>query len=442
MIRSKRFFWLKLWVLPFILLLALAACGGDDDNNDNGGDLEAVGSSNRARPAATSEGEDSALDEAPALSLADASGQLLFIQGESLYHLSLADPEAEPALLVEDINTDLISLSPDNRHLLYSPRAASLGSLRMLSVDNLEGQELRELGRGRDWRVQGWSPDGQWAVVRVSGERAELVDTATGELHTAEVNFDFFQPTWLQDGRVLFPHEEFTPDGSVLHEVAIYDPASGEWQRFEEDLPPPSAEGPGGTVLQVFLEEQGLEAIRNPRPPYWYQPPEDFFSGGAEICDSWHIIDLSSDDREQVYTADGVFKFSELTQLDEDGLLFLEWRLADCERSGAAEVQLVHLMVGEGAEVLAGNIFPGIANFVEQTPGGAFGAADLPPYVLSPEQQYVAWVSGSLAERQGSLHARDLDSGSETVLLEAPGSSTDAEFIQDNGIRAVYWLAP
>jgi hypothetical protein len=441
MYRNRRHI-LTLLLIPLLLLLALSACEEEDDSN--GTTLESSGPAGRI-----GELQEEAITPSPASedvpATGDLPGELLFIQGSSLYHLTLDPPGLEPVLLVDDVPLDNIDVSPTGRWLIVTAPGDGNPAITAYSADNLEGQLLWQFGRPRNWSVQGWSPGEEWVVLDIANEDPLLVELATGEQHTFELAAEFLQPLWLADGRVLLSDVAFNElqNTATLHLVHLYNPATGETEVIDEGFPVEVNLGSGQPTtdpLEAIIADRGLEPVYpDNSSSFSYEAPEGIFSGSAEVCAPWQITYPAQD--ETLYTAEAAFKFTNLTEISDEELLFLEWHLADCERIGQPSVDLVWVNMDGVAEPLVSGVFPGTETVPYQDPRRPFGT-DLSPFAPSPDGRHVAWAGGSVPSGESTLNLLDRATGESVSLLDVLQSGTPAEFINEQVIQAVYWLVP
>lgn len=363
-------------------------------------------------------------------------GALLYRQGENLYlHQFSSD---EPELLVGYSDPETIYLSPQQDKLVYSPYRGSDNVIRMIDLITRETITLVDFsGRvASSWQLMDWSPDDSWIVLNIYSSGMELVKLDGSERYP--IGDSMVIPYgWLDNGSLVLieASESSAPD------YQIFDPADQTFTNLNIDS---ENFAEHAELLDQAISEMGLTFVGerfNGASGIRIVPPEAYYGGSASPCEPWRIVRYSRDNtsyfEEDLYSATDVFELRHLTELAEDRALFLESRVENC-RIDIPTVSLV-LLDGDESQILTETVFPGLTlgrNIFENP------THPVPYYTVSPDAQYVAWISGGLEHDFSSINFMNLETREQGIFRrEDKGSATSNSFIDNQMFTSVYWVA-
>ncbi|HEX3051200.1 MAG TPA: hypothetical protein VHP83_11135, partial [Aggregatilineaceae bacterium] len=255
----------------------------------------------------------------------------------------------------------------------------------------------------------------------------------------------YSEVSWLKDGSALLLdlRTKQTGGGETFFEIEAvihFDPVTGEFTPVEGLDLEALSEDP--SQLMAALEAQGWEAATDTHlSGVQIVPPDSYYGTAPESCATWEIADVTTDENgvrtlDPVYTVDGVFQLTDLTNLTNESKLFLQWTMPDC-RLNMPTIALVKLMPDGEAKVLAEGVFPGLRigrdrSFVDALVSNRVS--------VSPDQRYAAWIGGSLDTGTSTLNVIDLETGENRVIQQEAGTGSGSGFVETQVITAVYWM--
>ncbi|HEX3053866.1 MAG TPA: hypothetical protein VHP83_24630 [Aggregatilineaceae bacterium] len=443
MYRKQIIVWLTLFIM------ALAACGDDEEQPV----VLGKPTQNEIQSTATS--------TEPSGDLLAAGGDLLLMQGKGGRLVRPAKAETLETV-IEGVQPASVWPIPDGRGLLYSPTPVR-GQPINISYLELPSQEVSPLLdiKSPQWIVDSWSPSLDAAVIAADAYYYVNFTTKTSE-RIADVTT--MAVIWLVDGRIAtLDRDQFAFDqnartyASDMVTLALFDPQSHTSTEIE--IPVDSQTPLAVNYINGLLSTAQLERAASPYSmqfdyletnaylsadvQYYATSPED--QGRApSACGPWEIKrrEYPSDGSDVVETLvviEDVYRLTELQALADGRLLFLAWRMPDCNMTDIPQVSLLELTPGaaEPRTLIENSIFPGLS--ISDWGQRFYGVQ--PRYALSPDETYIAWLSGDLATVQTALHITHLASGTTETLIQLSGQdSTTDDFITQMAITGVYWL--
>lgn len=341
-------------------------------------------------------------------------GNLIYVQGRRLMTL---DPE--PRLLADGIDTELIYLSPDQHHLLFSIGERRSHTIYRVDVVTSVHPILTSIV-GLTWEPRLWSPDGVWVVI-AAGANLDLV-ALDGSSHLAEIGSSLADAFWTSDGRLLILDRG---NARAYDSAVVIDPQSATRQSLDIGLQLLGGDWDGllaalaGMDIYLFISPQDLLGNR-----YGLQS-----LGNGGLCQTWQVVSLTG---YPIYSVENTYRLSNLTELANGDWLFLQWQLPFC-RLGVPQVALMHLSsTTSTVETVVTGIFGGVG--FNQFRGAT------PLYTIAPNRQSVIWVGGGVDVQRTSLHLLNLTTHEAALLYEERLSQRTV--VIDDFIAGVFWLNP
>jgi hypothetical protein len=433
--------------------MVLAACGDDEEQPVNLGKP----TQNEVRATATSA-------EPSGDFLAAAGGDLLLMQGKSDQGGRLIRAAEDKMLetVIEVVQPSSVWPIPDGRGLLYSPTPVR-GQPINISYLELPGQEVSPLLeiKSPQWIVDSWSPNLDAVVIAADAYYYVDFTTKTSE-RMADVTT--MAVIWLADGQIAtLDRDQFAFDQNIrtyasdMVTLALFDPESRTSTEIEIPVDPQIP--PAVNYVNGLLSTAKLERAASPYSmPFDYMETNAYWSAEIQYhatspedqglapsaCGTWEIKRREfpadgSDAVETLLVMENVYRLTELQALSDGRLLFLAWRMPNCNMTDIPQVSLLELTPGaaQPRTLIENGIFPGLS--ISDWGQRFYGVQ--PRYALSPDENYIAWLSGDLATVQTALHITHLVSGTTETLIQLSGQdSTTDDFIAQMAITGVYWL--
>jgi len=311
------------------------------------------------------------------------------------------------------------------------------------------------------WIVDSWSPNLDAAVI--AADAYYYVDF-TAKTSERIADLTTMAVIWLSDGRIAtLDRDQFAFDQNIrtyasdMVTLALFDPESHTSAAVE--ILVDSQTSLSANYINGLLSTAQLERAASPYSmqfdymetntylsadvQYYATSPED--QGRApSACGTWEIKrrEYPSDGSDAVDTLlvmEDVYRLTELQAFSDGRLLFLAWRMPDCNMTDIPQVSLLELTPGtaEPRSLIENGIFPGLSI---SDWGQRFHGIQ-PRYALSPDENYVAWLSGGLETVRTALHFTNLASGTTETFLQFDGQdSSTNDFLEQIILTGVYWL--
>ncbi|MBN1679545.1 MAG: hypothetical protein JW966_04585, partial [Anaerolineae bacterium] len=290
-----------------------------------------------------------------------------------------------------------------------------------------------------NWGVMSWSPDGEWVILYVAsrGVYAHRVDgSAAWEIEQPRPA----TPYWLASGGVLLADVNFRDNTQVFEGVKRLDLATGAVEILDVDLDAFNADP---AMIYDIAAELG-ETLVEPIPgsaALQVQFPDEMNDGMNPACARWQITRGSFlvpvEEQELVYNAPDVYGLSEVRDMPDGSIVFIQWEVDECRIVNRPVGTLMRLVPGEAPGHLLDGVFGGykIGREWEYFFGPQARVA------LSPDGRTAAWLGGTSDDGTSSLNLTDLDGGAQVTLRDARGpAGYDESFINGQMYSAVYWL--
>jgi hypothetical protein len=371
----------------------------------------------------------------------DFVGRIVYVREDGLWKLT--SDVAEPELLAKGIDPDTVYQSPDKQDILFA--TSDYRERAVYRVDWRSSQHSKILSLdSATWRPIDWSPDGMWVVILMGFQDLMLVKMdGTVQYPIGTGASDVF---WLSDGNVLVVdyNTGFTPNSSEIPRftaTGIVDIETGIRTPLDIDLDQLSRDW--GVMIRT-LNQQERTIVEVP----WRLFASTHFtalpattvaerSGTSPYCQPWQISPVVSQ-AISLYEVDGIFRITDLRDLNDGSILYLEWTMPSCTIT-TPNVSLVHLTFERDGtattEVLIDNVFSGVGiGQINNT-----NQRDSALYSMLPDGQTMLWVGGEYSDYVTTLNLLDLESGENHELInDAFGAlrQTSLPFI-----TAVYWVA-
>lgn len=393
---------LRLMLLLFVLLLV--AC---DSKDEPVAELES--STRNTAPTRSPATTD---DTSTPVELA-SHGSIAYVQDGNLLIWDFATETSTP--IADQVEPEQLFLSPDATMLAYHRRERGLSEVYMFNkatmtsalLDSFETFTNRQI-----WQVS-WSPDNQWVLIGSNG--IDLLVKVDGT-DRQEIGRDArIQNQWLPDNTILsMVAYSLSVDGSTVtvEKAEHYDPTTQTVTPLglEAEYADYSAFYQAIADLGYDLSgrSQGTLPADDSPTITW---PADYDGSRLVMCATWQVT--SFDQSTVYYEAPDTAQLSANYPLDNGEFLFLEWRYPTCQ-FGVPEVRLLRLNADGEVSVLGEGVYPGDSQDVRRVAwiGNRF--------LVSPDQQLVAWISGNIQKTQGALHLTNLATGDSTVLIAEP----------------------
>ncbi|MCD4687210.1 MAG: hypothetical protein K8S97_14880 [Anaerolineae bacterium] len=461
----------RLWIIILSLSLIITACGTDDEEAPV--QLQSV-PERTATPSPSPTPPMAAADTValtPDLSLPDlpemAGERLLFMYEETLY-VGAFDGN-EPHVVAHDVDLQMVSLAPDQRHLLYvtTEGEGEDSQLHLVDLATLETTGVVDVSGRISYSIT-WSPDGQWvaftrskvpplsAEQRAQLEAGETVSVPYGEpprlmivradgLQQHATEFVVFGQawSWLRDGTFVVavaPSLEGEYQGeALLH----FDPLTGD-STIIDDATVTTAlwQVTNGLhslahwrTAQAVLEPLGLGLAPPTEAQYWgaiIAPAGDVFVTLADVgttsgepCRNVALIKraiTAAQLPEIIYQSGEVntLGISMVGWLPDDTILFVLQTGEVCDFT-QAEGTLMRLLPSGETITLALHV----------SPSGT-------PCAVVPDGRYAACIR--VEGERASIDLIDVADGTSTELLAAPVGEHEADSGVSNPFQGVYWL--
>jgi hypothetical protein len=468
------------FVCVIILVLLLAACGGGSD--DEGG-LESANNTsvssnnantdsvdpNKEEDDASNETLNTSFSNAPSITtnelvipeVDELEGTLIFVKGDlnsddllrgtgGTIYLAKFDG-SEPQPVMDRVFASTVTLSPNKHYLLFN---ASEGRRRYVYSLDIESGEVHQLAllRNQFGFVNSWSPDVEWITLTPFQQGvvvAKLDGTESFELEAGNV-------LWTTDGQIIhFEIANFfqfnNPDPPELVSMQLIDPSIGEATDVEFEFDPSNtslgalisnAEAAGFDVAPTFrvtsnfpatfvTEDERIFAVQGVTP----QDPDSFFNTPPH-CGQWQMSYSSAPNTNPDIFLD-ILDTALISDIyHEDERIFYErWYFPDCELTeGNLVIALESVIPGEDRQIISEDIYPGVdinLGFLRGNSGRR--------YAVSPDQQYVAWISGSLESMKTTLNVTHVPSGDTIPILDWLAPDRNA-FLATEAFNAVFWV--
>jgi hypothetical protein len=165
--------------------------------------------------------------------------------------------------------------------------------------------------------------------------------------------------------------------------------------------------------------------------------PLSFKTSALEICGTWEIHQRPRESNEPadiIYMAADTTALTDLTVLPDGSLLFLRWAMTDCDFTGAMQVELLRLVIGEDAAVIASPVDPGL----NSNPNEIRTIVMLRgrKYAVTPDGRFVFWIGGGfLVDGSSAIRVTDLETGAAVSLLTVTYSPSG-----EGGFENVFWV--
>lgn len=459
-----------------ILAFLLAACGGGGD--DEGGlqsanntsvsnsDNQTVIDSNDDAPEDTL---NTSFSNAPLITtneraipeVAELDGTVILVQGDmnadhllrgtggTIYITQFDGSEPEP--IIDRVYAATVTLSPDKRFLVFN---ASEGRRRYVYSLEIATREVRQLAllSNQFGFVNGWSPDGEW-ITLTPFQQGVIVTRLDG---TSSFELGQGASLWTTDGQVIFFEiDNFfqfnNPNPPELVGMQLVDPSTAEATDVEFEFTTTdtslgtliaSAEAAGFDVAPTFhfsahfpatylTEDERLFNIQGVTPSN-----TDGFFGTPPHCGQWQMsyaggseagLNIFLDVQDTAFISD-IYR-------EAERVFYERWYFPDCHLAeGNLVVALESVIPGEDPQVITDDIYPGVdinLGFLRANSGRR--------YAVSPDQQYVAWISGSLASNNTKLNVTHIDSGDTITILEWQAANSNS-FLATEALNAVFWI--
>lgn len=360
-------------------------------------------------------------------------GNLVFVQGESLYIYPHGSTD-HPTLITDHFTPNRIIITPDGRALFYNLNetvTTTNGNLVRVDLDTLD--EVLVVNVWGTWESEDWSPDDQWVVMRSRSFGLHVLHKSGSPVHL-KITHSASETHWLTDNTLLLLEQQPDPNSGFRYSrAARFDPVTGQTIDLDVDL---DALRTDAALLDRALADLGFDYAQNSGMDQARIVGPDPWDT-ASRCHTWQIVSGSAASETVLYEAESLYRLSQLQALPDGSLLFLRWSLAECKPLDNPVVDLVQLWPDGRSDTAAQNVFAGLG-------GQSLRTNDLSRFAVSPDGAYVAWISGNIETGESALHLTDLATGEDSLLLVADvnASLTTNEFIEEQLISAVYWMAP
>ncbi len=411
----------KILCIFLVLLIWLCACSSDNTSTT---------------PVASS--ESSSAESTDPLNMIPNTLQvsndgLLIVQGTSLHYYSFQTQAITG--IADNIDIETLYAAPEINMVLYSPLETR--EIRYVNLQNLDQRTLiEETDTGSNhWAVIERSLDDEWLVLQVSGELI-LISADAEEIYTA-LEWSSVALTWLSDNSLLMLGANRGQPTYDVFSMSLKETVSLdiEPEALREDQSIMDREL---STLDVSFPEQSFQQERL----YIHYP--DALNNQADMmpCGLWEIRGSFDDSRntDTLYAEYDVYEFADVHLMPDQSILFLQSKIQNC----SIELPVVEILwVTNGqTRVLARNVFPGNTlgrNYDEIHQNNNTGRL-----TVSPDGNFVAWVSGDLDAGYSSVSFMDLNN-SEYPLFTLLETTIDRnnlnKFIDEQIYYKVYWVS-
>ncbi len=361
---------------------------------------------------------DETLDARPTRQNILPSGKLLFLQGTTLKVFDVATSETTSLAN----NVEFLYPSPTNKWVIFQQIGQTNVGLFMLNPRTLEVVQFDTL-RTKHLFVVLWSPDENWFIYQVISQGVQAFNPETGTLRSLEHPTADTEYAWLGADQVIIIDVRRTQSSVSYNEVTVVNLFTEVESSLDIDL---ESFQNNSIDFNIRLQQLGATITSVPFRAWPLSAESD------QLCNQWAIYDPLAD--EPVYQAVALYKITDLFLDTNRTLWFLEWILPDCDISEQPIVKLKTLNIDLDVVTIAESVFPGVS--IGERPL----ADPTSRYSLSPDQNFVAWITGSIQDERSAIVITDLSTGEEQVVLSESDPINPSAFITELMYYEVIWL--